>query len=291
MTPIVKLVFGIDYDKARLTEFAARSVLCPAPADRARRFPGLHREAAGRPQGAGRGRAPGAPARAEAGHARRSGPRQAARARRRSRSPTLPADEEFAVVVTRRGADGRHEPVAVVDDRSAGRARHPPRSLERRRRGVVPVARRGSIGRAAAPHSRSIILSMTAHTRLAQPLVESIRKALTGQRASRRNPGLDPRGRARSRRIPRRSRGAAKPRRSRARDRIDRRRGRQSPDADRHRQRRHAVPGRFGRQRDRRAPADHPPPASPGGLRRPRRQGRAAARSSRCAPTRAGANR
>jgi hypothetical protein len=28
----------------------------------------------------------------------------------------VPSDEEFAVVVTRRGADGRHEPVAVIDD-------------------------------------------------------------------------------------------------------------------------------------------------------------------------------
>ena len=31
MTPIVKLVFGIDYDKTRLTEFAAALVLCRAP--------------------------------------------------------------------------------------------------------------------------------------------------------------------------------------------------------------------------------------------------------------------
>ena len=28
----------------------------------------------------------------------------------------MPADEEFAVVITRRNADGSHEPVAVVDD-------------------------------------------------------------------------------------------------------------------------------------------------------------------------------
>src|SRR5205823_5321826 len=43
-----------------------------------------------------------------------------ARARLRS-APTIsladvPAAEEFAVVITRRGADGRHEPVAIVDD-------------------------------------------------------------------------------------------------------------------------------------------------------------------------------
>ena len=45
---------------------------------------------------------------------------EAARARLRTVAPIslaeLPADEEFAVVVTRRDADGRHEPVAVVDD-------------------------------------------------------------------------------------------------------------------------------------------------------------------------------
>jgi hypothetical protein len=30
----------------------------------------------------------------------------------------VPAEEEFAVVVTRRGADGIHEPVAIVDDQA-----------------------------------------------------------------------------------------------------------------------------------------------------------------------------
>ena len=62
MTPIVKLVFGIDYDKARLTEFAAALSLCAAPGPRCRGFPGLDRETAGRSQGPGRRRAPGAPA-------------------------------------------------------------------------------------------------------------------------------------------------------------------------------------------------------------------------------------
>jgi hypothetical protein len=28
----------------------------------------------------------------------------------------VPQGDEFAVVVTRRGADGRHEPVAIIDD-------------------------------------------------------------------------------------------------------------------------------------------------------------------------------
>ena len=45
---------------------------------------------------------------------------EVARARLRSVPPIsladLPAQDEFAVVVTRRGADGQHQPVAVVDD-------------------------------------------------------------------------------------------------------------------------------------------------------------------------------
>ena len=92
---------------------------------------------------------------------------------------------------------------------------------------------------------------MTAHTRLDPPLVESIRKALTGnalpgethglsrdaereaaeflaQVASRRKPGES---RSRSSRL-----AASRP----------------PADADRHRQRRHALPRRFGRQCDRR---------------------------------------
>ena len=28
----------------------------------------------------------------------------------------VPGDEEFAVIITRRGADGSHEPVAMIDD-------------------------------------------------------------------------------------------------------------------------------------------------------------------------------
>ena len=43
-----------------------------------------------------------------------------ARARLRAKSAIsleeVPAGEEFAVIVTRRAADGRHEPIAVVDD-------------------------------------------------------------------------------------------------------------------------------------------------------------------------------
>jgi hypothetical protein len=115
MTPIVKLVFGIDYDKARLTEFAAalsyalrQSIGLGAFQDFIEKQPGgLKGLVAAERQ------------------ARRPQPKldtrgEFARARLRS-APTIsladvPAEEEFAVVVTRRGVDGNHEPVAIVED-------------------------------------------------------------------------------------------------------------------------------------------------------------------------------
>ena len=116
MTPIVKLVFGIDYDKARLTEFAAALAWAERQQVAPSGFEAFIDRAAGRPQGAGRGRARSAPARAARRHARRNGPRQA----RAHASPisldAIAADDEFNVVITRRNADGRHEPVAVIDD-------------------------------------------------------------------------------------------------------------------------------------------------------------------------------
>ena len=116
MTPIVKLVFGIDYDKARLTEFAAALVLRAAARTSAlgefqdfieKQPGGLKALVAAERQ------------------ARRPEPKpdtkgEVARAQLRCAPPIsladVPAEEEFAVVVTRRGADGRHEPVAIVDD-------------------------------------------------------------------------------------------------------------------------------------------------------------------------------
>ena len=115
MTPIVKLVFGVDYDKARLTEFAAalsyaqrQEVALGSFYDFIEKQPGgLKALVAAERQ------------------ARRPEPRadtkgEAARARLRSARPIsladVPAEEEFAVIVTRRGPDGTHEPVAVLDD-------------------------------------------------------------------------------------------------------------------------------------------------------------------------------
>jgi hypothetical protein len=115
MTPIVKLVFGIDYDKARLTEFAAAL----AWADRQKiELGGFEPLITGQPGGLK------ALVAAER-EARRPEPRadtrgEVARAKLRA-APTISldfitTDDEFSVVITRRGADGRHQPVAVIDD-------------------------------------------------------------------------------------------------------------------------------------------------------------------------------
>jgi hypothetical protein len=115
MTPIVKLVFGIDYDKARLTEFAAalsyaqrQEIALGAFQDFIEKQPGgLKALVAAERQ-----------ARRPETKADTKG--EIARARLRS-APSIsladvPAAEEFAVVVTRRGANGTHEPVAIVED-------------------------------------------------------------------------------------------------------------------------------------------------------------------------------
>jgi hypothetical protein len=115
MTPVVKLVFGIDYDKARLTEFAAALSF----ALREDVAPGGFQDLIEKQPGGLKALV------AAERQARRPEPRpdtkgEVARARLRT-APAIsladvPADEEFAVVVTRRGPHGRHEPVAVVED-------------------------------------------------------------------------------------------------------------------------------------------------------------------------------
>ena len=115
MTPIVKLVFGIDYDKARLTEFAAALSF----AQRRQIETGGFQQFIERQSGGLKALV------AAEREARRPEPRpdtrgEAARAKLRS-APSISlaevsADDEFAVIITRRGADGQHEPVAIVSD-------------------------------------------------------------------------------------------------------------------------------------------------------------------------------
>ena len=115
MTPIVKLVFGIDYDKTRLTEFAAALSF----AERSQvDFGGFEAFIDGQKGGL---KALVAAERL----ARRPEPRPdnraaSARAALRARPaialPDLPSEAEFALVLTRRDAAGTHEVIALVDD-------------------------------------------------------------------------------------------------------------------------------------------------------------------------------
>jgi hypothetical protein len=115
MTPIVKLVFGIDYDKARLTEFAAAL----SYAQRQAIGLGAFQDFIGKQPGGLKSLV------AAERQARRPEPKadtkgEQARARLRTAAPIsleeVPAADEFAVVVTRRGADGRHQLIAIVED-------------------------------------------------------------------------------------------------------------------------------------------------------------------------------
>lgn len=115
MTPIVKLVFGIDYDKTRLTEFAAALSFGQRQSVEPGEFAAFVERQAG-----------GLKALVAAEReARRPAPRpdtraEQARERLRCAAPlefaALPAESEFCLVLTRRGSDGEHEAVALVAD-------------------------------------------------------------------------------------------------------------------------------------------------------------------------------
>ena len=115
MTPIVKLVFGIDYDKARLTEFAAALSYAKRQGVEIGGFQDFIEKQAG-----GLKALVAAERTARRPDAKADTKTEAARAQLRT-VPTVsladvPATEEFALVLTRRNADGHHEPVAVVED-------------------------------------------------------------------------------------------------------------------------------------------------------------------------------
>jgi hypothetical protein len=115
MTPIVKLVFGIDYDKARLTEFAAAL----SYGTRQEVALGGFQQFIEKQPGGLKGLV-AAERQARRPEATPDTKTEVARAKLRKAAPIsladVPAAEEFAVVITRRGADGTHEPVAIVDD-------------------------------------------------------------------------------------------------------------------------------------------------------------------------------
>jgi hypothetical protein len=117
MTPIVKLVFGVEYDKTRLTEFAAALSYAERQRVDFGGFQQFVEEADGGLKGLvaeeRKARRPGKPAedKVEAGkHALRAAPSIPL--------AQLPTNQEFALVLTRRNADGIHEVVDVVADSS-----------------------------------------------------------------------------------------------------------------------------------------------------------------------------
>ena len=114
MTPVVKLVFGIDYDKARLTEFAAALSYGQRQELASGEFEDFIQKQSG-----GLKALVAAEREARRPAMKPDTKTEVARAALRKAAPISLADlpaEEFAVVITRRGANGTHEPVAVVED-------------------------------------------------------------------------------------------------------------------------------------------------------------------------------
>ena len=115
MTPIVKLVFGIDYDKTRLTEFAAALSYAERQKVDFGGFQDFVEQAEGGLKGLvaaeRKARRPDGPAedKVEAG-------KSALRAAPSIPLAKLPTNQEFALVLTRRNADGLHEVVDLVVD-------------------------------------------------------------------------------------------------------------------------------------------------------------------------------
>ena len=115
MTPIVKLVFGIEYDKTRLTEFAAALSYAEREKVDFGGFQDFVENADGGLKGLvaaeRKARRPDKPAedKLELGKA-------ALRAARPMSLGQLQTNQEFALVVTRRNADGVHEVVELVAD-------------------------------------------------------------------------------------------------------------------------------------------------------------------------------
>ncbi len=115
MTPIVKLVFGIDYDKARLTEFAAALSYARRQDIGQGGFLPLIQSQAG-----GLKALVAAERQARRPQARPDTAAELARSRLRAANPmaleTVSTEAEFALVIARRRADGGIEPVAIVED-------------------------------------------------------------------------------------------------------------------------------------------------------------------------------
>ena len=115
MTPIVKLVFGADYDKTRLTEFAAALSYAFRREIAAGGF-----EAFVEAQVGGLKALVAAERQARRPDSKPDSRTEEARSKLRDVAPVeldaIQSDDEFSLVLTRRTADGHHEAVAIVDD-------------------------------------------------------------------------------------------------------------------------------------------------------------------------------
>jgi hypothetical protein len=115
MTPIVKLVFGIDYDKARLTEFSAALSYARRQDVELGAFMKFIENQAG-----GLKALVAAERQAKRPEPKTDTRSETAKARLREAAPialdTVEGNSEFALVLARRRADGGVEPVALVDD-------------------------------------------------------------------------------------------------------------------------------------------------------------------------------
>ena len=115
MTPVVKLVFGVDYDKSRLTEFAAALSYAERRKIDFGEFQSfLDSQAGGLKALVAAERTERRPAgkiddRSELG-------RVALREALPVNLGRLPADQEFTLVILRRSPEGIHQTVAIVDD-------------------------------------------------------------------------------------------------------------------------------------------------------------------------------
>jgi len=115
MTPIVKLVFGVDYDKTRLTEFAAALSYAQREATPESGFLSFIE---GQPGGlkalvAAERKARRPEPRPDT---RGDAARDALRAAKSLPLATMVSSEEFVLVLTRRAAGGGYEAVAAIDD-------------------------------------------------------------------------------------------------------------------------------------------------------------------------------
>ncbi len=115
MTPVVKLVFGIDCDKARITEYSAALAYADRQEVAAGGFFDFIEAQAG-----GLKALVAAERQARRPDSKPESKTAQARKRLRTAAPvaldSIASDEEFALVLTRRSDAGRHEAIALVDD-------------------------------------------------------------------------------------------------------------------------------------------------------------------------------